>query len=364
MRALHTFGWLAWAGLACTALAAPGVLAKDEPRFDFENDTQGWVSAQATAVVRTTQEPGSFKSGKAALEWSYDPSSQDALLIRQAPELKEGPTAVEFWIRSSANSSFQLFLSEGDGSRYHLMLRLNADEWTHVQALLSDLTLSSTQDENSQLDLDQVNTIAIMDSSRFSAGDQLAVRKLWLDGATFSTVTVPQRRLTRAVDGKQEVVFDDFDAEFVGWEAGGMQSLALKREEKRTWLQSRFQCGEAGKRPFGLGDHLDGRYSQMKAIRLVARADRPLRLWLQLREWDGTFEGPTYRAFVELPAGKEWQTRVVGIKEFQLLPGMTDPNNQLDVGTVWLFNVGEATQVDAAADATLEIDCIGAVISD
>lgn len=354
-----------WSLLSALATFAPA-RAEEPPAFDFETDAEGWSSTQMGSVLATTREASSVKVGQGSLDWFYNPSFE-ALLRRFDPNLKAGGNTLEFWLRCSATASFQLNLSERDGSSYRMVFRVPANEWRHYQIPLSDLTLAETTDENGQLDLNQVTFIQLMDSSRFSATPaELQPRHVWLDGITFSSPGGPLRRTTRTVDGKPEILFDDFETDVLAW--GGRVSVDLQtaRIDGRGVLRCRYPQPTGGKAGVGITDHIDLRYAGMKALKVVARASQPVRLAAVFREFDGGTEGPNYRAFVDIPEGKEWHTVVVPLAAFHLAPNSKkDANGKLDMGQVWLIHLGDYVQAPNPQNpkqVELEIDSIAAVL--
>jgi hypothetical protein len=114
---------------------------------------------------------------------------------------------------------------------------------------------------------------------------------------------------------------------------------------------------------FQISDHIDGRYGQGKALRLILRAPQAARIWLHLVENDGTYEGPGYAAAFEIPAGKDWQTRVIPLKDFAH-EGKADGNGKLDIDRVWMVQVADITARDTPAPAELEIDGIGMLLGE
>lgn len=340
--------------------------AQEGLAFDFETDAQGWYSSQMGSVLATTREASSVKVGQGALDWFYNPAFE-AQLRRTDPNLQAGGNTLEFWLRCSATASFQLNLSELDGSSYRMVFRVPANEWRHYQIPLSDLTLGETTDENGQLDLNQVVFIQLMDSSRFSASAaELQPRHLWLDGVAFTSPGGPLRRATRTVDGRQELLFDDFESDVLAW--GGRVSVDLQtaRVDGRGVLRCRYPQPTGGKAGVGITDHIDKRYSGMKALKVVARASQPVHLAAVLREFDGSTEGPNYRVFVDIPEGKEWHTVIVPISAFQLAPNSKkDADGKLDLAQVWLIHLGDYVQAPDPQNpkqVELEIDSIAAVL--
>ena len=353
-------------GLLFAVMLLSPLHAEEEPVFDFETDAQGWYSTQMGSVLATTRDATAVKVGQGSLDWFYNPAFE-AQLRRTEPNLKADGNTLEFWLRCSATASFQLNLSEQDGSSYRLIFRVPANAWRHYQIPLSDLTLGETTDENGQLDLNQVTFIQLMDSSRFSATPaELQARHLWLDGIRFSSPGGPLRRATRTVDGKQELPFDDFETDVLAW--GGRVSVDLQtaRVDGRGVLRCRYPQPTGGKAGVGITDHIDLRYAGMKALKVVARASQPVKLAAVLREFDGGPEGPNYRAFVEIPEGREWSTVVVPLSAFQLAPNSKkDANGKLDVGQVWLIHLGDYVQAPDPQNpkpVELEIDSIAAVL--
>jgi hypothetical protein len=347
------------AGLAVVALPTRPAAAADPPLFDFESDAQGWASPQVGSQVSITHAAADVKVGQGALEWSYDPTADEPLVGRQAPELKAGATTMEFWIRCSADANFQVFLGEG-AARYIMAFRTIPDHWYHCRANLGDLSVGSDKDPSGQLELDAVRYIILQDFSRYSSEPgELRPRKVWLDGLTFSKEDAPQRRYTKSEAGKLEVFLDDFEADALPWESTTSSRVSVEKVDTRSVLRWRYQQGKAA---VSIGDHVDSRYGQAKAIKLVGRATRATRLAIEMREWDGDYEGPSYQAFVDIPAGTEWHTLSVPLSEFKVTPRKADGSGKLDMDLVWLFNITEATKVDAPTENVLELDSISAVL--
>jgi hypothetical protein len=354
--------------LAATVTMLPAghsARAADAPLYDFETDVQGWISLRPEPTVAVTREKANVKVGEGALEWAYDPSLPNLMLMQPQPQLKPGANTLEFWLRCSATSALQIFLVERDRSVYHMHLRPGGGQWHHYRVALSDLMLGETVDENNQLDLDQVRQIVVQDLSQYHAQpEDLTPRKLWLDGLTFTRDVLPQRRLTRTVDGKQEALFDDFEDEILAWAGNTRTTVSLEKVDGRKVLRAVYGPGFASKSRFQLASHFDPRYATLSAVKVVARASRPVQLIVQLREFDGTYTGPDYQAFCAIPGGKEWQTRLLPISDFKAGPRQADPDNRLDIKSVWLLRIGDASppQANAGENVELEIDSIAAVL--
>jgi hypothetical protein len=366
MRQLRTAGTLCAVALLSLAAALPGIrpaAAVEDPAFDFEADAQGWrMPDGAGGTLDVAHAEKDVKVGKGALQWSYSGGGTPQI-FRDGPALKAGANSVDFWIKSSVNGCYQLILIEGGGGFYHHMIRTTADTWQHQRIALTDFTLAYTKDANGQLDLNQVQRIMLMDTRSFytDAAD-VPQRTIWLDGLTFSGDVVPQRRATRTVDGKLEVLLDDFDGEGLGWEAGVGSKLELAKDGQRTLLRATYDGRATSKDLFNLSDHLDPRYGQMQALKMVVRASHAVRLHLVLMEYDNSFEGPRYEAVMRVPAGKEWTPISVPISAFHALPGKEDANKHLDMPDVWLINITDVGSPDGAEKTELEIDSIAAVL--
>jgi hypothetical protein len=337
--------------------SARAVHADDPPLFDFEAGTEEWVCPQAGSSVVVTREAELVKSGQGALEWSYNGAGDDSTLQRPGPMLKAGANCVSFWIRASESTNIQLQLFEGNSGSYMLMMHLPARQWRRYEVALTDLVGGPAPDPNGQLDLEQVAFIQLFDTSRFSTPGGVGNRKLWLDGLTFTNGNVPQRRYTGQEGDRQQVYLDDFSGGSQGWESSLTAETEMRAEGERRYLHAKYTTG------FSLTDHLDARYGAAETILITARANRAARLRVELREWDGTFNGPRYQAEVALPAGKEWQTVKIPIKEFKLLAESKDPNSRLDMPTVWLFDLQDAAPADPNLVGELDIDSIAAQLA-
>jgi len=150
----------------------------------------------------------------------------------------------------------------------------------------------------------------------------------------------------------------------VGWESSTQLLARMQQVDGKSVLRMEYRQGKGSKRPFGLTDHIDARYAQMKSLKLVLRSVKPAALTAQFREDDGTYEGPDYGATFKVEGGKEWQTVRVPLKDFKALPGKADAGRQLAMDKAWLFVLHEGIEGDAPADNTLEIDSIAAVLED
>jgi hypothetical protein len=350
-------------GLGATLLPGAGARAAEPPTFDFETDPQGWVGLGATSSLAVARDAANVKVGQGALEWSYDPRAGDARLTCRPVTVKDGANALEFWLKCEGTGSLELFLVERDGSIYFAQMRPVAGTWHRFRISLADFLQGENRDENGQLDPEQIREIFLQDLSRYQAREgELQPRKLWLDAVTFTPEVAPQRRGTRPVGAALEVLFDDFEDEALGWGGNFRTALSLVKADGRSVLRARYSTAADSQDRLLLTGRFDPRYTRMKSYRVVARATAPVRLSIQLREWDGTYEGPDYEAICEVPAGKEWTTREIPLSALKVTDRKADRNRKLDPETAWLLTIGDASQ-PAAGPVELEIDSLGVILA-
>jgi hypothetical protein len=137
--------------------------------------------------------------------------------------------------------------------------------------------------------------------------------------------------------------------------------LRLESVQGRSALLARYQQGQNTPDAFRITNHFDPRYKGMKAARLVARASAPTRLRISLREFNGSYTGPEFEAFYDLPAGKEWKSLSVPLSEFQLA-GTSKASGVLNLAKIWLVLLEDVTPTAGAEDVELEIDSLSAVL--
>lgn len=367
MVSLHSpprlLGLLALLAAGLVLHAGPGARAADFVRFDFEAETGGWICEQPGSQVGLTRDPEHVQVGTGALEWTYNPGEEDTRLSLPMPRLPRDAVALEFSVRVSEDACLQLQLYENGGARYVALLRVPAGAWKRVRLALADFTCGAGGDPNNALEPDQVGFLSLMDSTRFHVADAaaLARRRLWLDDFTVGPGTPTPRRVTTQAGNRLQVLVDDFDAEHVGWEGAFGQELKLEREGDVTFLRAEYLQGHAVRR-LTLTDHVDGRYGAGEAFLVVARSRRPALLRFELREWDGSFEGPRYEGLVELPASQAWQAVRLPVRNFRHVGEKRDPNGRLDLGQVWLLDITDAATADPPVPNRLEVDSIGVVL--
>ncbi len=304
--------------------------------FDFEQPepSAAWTSTAPEAALSITRETANVRSGKGALEFSWQATEGRLAILTVTPiALQERPRSLRLSIKLEGPSPVMYGVCEADGSCYQGYLYSPGGVWHDMEVDLDELMLSeATQDEDGRLDVDEINGIMVADVSNLDgeAGASLGIKsgrqRLWLDDVALTDALAPHRS-SRGPD--DEAIIDDFEREpLLALPVGGPSltlvagpgdgdTSALRIEYDRSHYPWAGFVAAVG--------YLD--LSDRMGICLRLRAEQAGPLTVVLEERDGS----KYVARHRLDPSKGWYSQCVPFAKFKADPATTDENAQLDL---------------------------------
>lgn len=328
-----------WLALAATMLLLTTCVGADEPLiadFDFEQDElpPAWTTSAAEGALAVTRERANVRSGKGALEFSWEATEGRLAIVNVMPVTIEGrPRSLRLSVKLSGPSPVMYGVREADGSCYQGYLYSPGGVWHDVAVDLDELMLSEgSEDENGRLDVRQINGIMIADLSNLpgEAGQSLGVKsgrqQMWLDDVALSDALAPHRS-SRGPDG--EAIIDDFERQpllalpignptltYTSGPGDGDSSALRIEYDRESYRWAGFVAAVG---------YLD--LTNHTAICLRLRAEQAAPLTVVLEERDGS----KYDARHRLDPAQGWHILRLPFEKFKLDPQTTDENSKLDL---------------------------------
>ncbi len=348
-------------------LSCTGKACADPPVFkdDFDAASEGWIALGPHAKAAVTTAEGKAKSGKGALEFTYEIGGKPAeatggmppfdALMRATPNgALAKMKSLRFWAKSDGEMPLAIVLTEKDGGRYIASAWIPKGEWQEIVLAPDDFSLTDGKDDpkdpDGKLDLDKVENIAIADplaifapalsasgQGGFSdAGLHIGKHTLWLDDFTVSTEAAP----SGAAPEKGTTGLDLFDRDQLRWIALGEVQLKLDKAAPTKTRAMRVDYKQG-----------DGQYVVLIRMlhNLKAAADdnfvidvaaaKSARLILTLEEQNGA----KYSLTLAVPGDSDPINRVLPLSSFALSEGPADDNGKLDLDKVKSLTITDVT---------------------
>jgi hypothetical protein len=279
-----------------------------------------------------------------ALECVYTVDKQAPVAgvgVLVAPRLGEAKS-VRFWLRTTKMAVISVALKETDGSQYQTLLTSPADAWSEVDLGVDRFRLApGNKDENSTLDLEQVNWLGVMDITKVMPGLKSAdgERTLWLDD--FSVDSDPSVS-AYSPDGKLPFILDNFSGNFVPYVAFDGTLTHDKQDGALVWQYT-------GDKPEGAMNFIFATLGPLPAkgpthLLITLSATRATQLFVVMQEEarEGRDES-RYSTVIGVPASPDFKTYTVPLKDMTLVTadGGTDENGRLDVDQVSALVIGD-----------------------
>lgn len=210
--------------------------AQARTTFDFEDGTQGFIALTLKGgqiaedpSVKLEQIKGKeqVKSGEGALSYSYKLEKDTIRILVLPTKLGPNTKSIRLWVRSNTATTLAVILREQDETRYSTNLTVPANEWSPIAVNLDELTLSAgAQDENGKLDLDQVDSLTLLDYAvTFLASETLAKaipnpagpRQLLIDDLQLSTEAAPISTGSYKAGANEYHILDNFESGTIRW---------------------------------------------------------------------------------------------------------------------------------------------------
>lgn len=341
-----------WGLAAAAQNASPGQAAQ-LLRHTFEQDEQGWIALGPGAQARTTHEAADVRSGSAALQFDYAVAKgQINVLILPLPEgAPAGTRSFRLWAKADAATTLAVALQERGGARYIALVAAPANRWQEVRLATSDFVLSDLgedpQDPNNQLDLSEIEAVAMADFGQFLAQNEdpdiarlVPVKpgphRLLVDDFAISSAPLPPTY--RVVGGA--LVPDTFARPQLDWMAVGATSLSLTAGGPLNGPGLRAGYRQEAGHLIGLVHALPrGALTGAARLTFTAASAKPVKLLVQLEERGGG----KYNTAVDLPGDGAMHAYSVNIADMVPADDSKDANGRLDpsrVKQLTLIDVG------------------------
>ncbi len=333
MLSLIEHRWHVECSLVLAAAAALGCRAGVSFEFEQASELSAWqVNApQGSLELETT--PDRVKSGHGSLKFSYNASSGGYYYVEARGLQLQGARSLRFDVWVHDTTPLRLVLTEKDYSQYDAYGYLPAEQWVHVELALGDFQLAEgSRDENSKLDLDQVESCLLSDLSNLGVastsfyGRKQGAQELRLDNFHLDEKEVPSR--ARRAQGATTVA--NLAGELLCWLPLGGANLHVPpaAPEKSRPLVVEYQFG--GRRWQGAVTSLGFCRPETWQAVLLEWRDQSAGLQVVLQEYDGTKY--VARLDAEQTAGRHEVS--VKLSDFRLAPGSYDENGQLDADQI------------------------------
>lgn len=311
--------------------------------WDFETDTNGWMTGDKQAKLSVSQEAERASAGNGSLQFSYAPrvgAGDDipgAMFVGTEGGLA-GAQALHFAMHSSSAGPMLALLREQDESTYVYIFYLPADQWQVLDLPLADFHLEpSSKDEDGKLSLDQVGGLGFLDPVQwflqaaqsgkgfpfyFTAPSR---RDLWLDEVKL-LAEAPAMKQAQGPGGVAALMIEDCDSDVGYWGILGGKGL------RATSDSAQAADGNSLRLDYDLPKDTAvavirqvpaGGLTGMKSLVFSARAGADCTLAVSVEESDKS----RYSAMVQVPAAK-WEQFVVPLREFKL----DDDSQDTDAG--------------------------------
>lgn len=318
--------------------------------FNFDQGVGGWTSPDTEAVIKHETDPAQVKVGKGALSFQYTPRKGSLSFLSCGSVGITGANSATFYLKTSQPTVVVFILHEKDDSRYQAMRHSPAGEWGRQNVDFTDLTLADdSTDENGQLDVDQVDSVILVDMEVIFA--QNAEKPGWpramlLDDLAF--LAAPD------AGAQNKDVLDDFESGVGAWFPAQMGSGKGPGVDTTARLQSTDQADlvKSGKHameyhykispnafPLLMHQIAGRKLAEAAGVRLWVKTTEPTVLVMSLGERGGARYSAQFYC-----AKDRYQQVALDLADFQLDDDAKDTDGKLD-----LAEVNSITLADAAA---------------
>ena len=281
-----------------------------------------------------TREPAHVRSGKGALEFTWEAAEGRLAILTSEPlGSDDRPRSLRLSVKLPEPSPVMYGVREADGSSYQGYLFSPGNTWHDLAVDLDELMLSEdSEDENGRLDVREIIEVSVADLSNLDgeAGKSLGIKegtqRMWLDDVALSDELAPHRS-SRGPDG--EAIIDDFKrSPLLLLPIGGPELSLIDGPDEDDASALRVQYAGDGYRWVGFVSavgYLD--LTERTSLHLRVRTEQGAPLHVVLEERDGT----KYLRRHRLDPTEGWYSLALPFDKFKLDPQTTDENGQLDL---------------------------------
>jgi hypothetical protein len=375
--------------MAALLALATGTQAQDQTKKldDFESDLTGWTAIKVDdngfggdeeSKLTVTRDAQHVKTGKGALLYSYELTPTTArVLSLQRPKDFTGMKSLHFWVKCTSATALVVSLNETGGGGYQTGVYCPSGSWQEVAVNLDELVLDDpAKDGNGKLDLDEIETLNLMDMGSFLVkflADIKGPRLMWLDDIVLSSKPVAQTTgVATSAKGAPVYLVDTFESPLIRWAPASFELS----ETPRVNLFDAPLAIDADAAPEGGKRSMKMTYTRQAAkiqglIRDVEKVDLKKATGLELAlktSHDGTFivsvkekDESRYQAMFELKAADGWKKLSYPFTTLAKADDSTDENGKLDADQIKEVSIADVTTLlgggaGAGVEAVLRVD--------
>jgi hypothetical protein len=315
----------------------------------FEKTQGDWLAFGGAAQVRVATEAANVKNGKGVLAVDYQIArGQFGLAVLPISEgTLAGTKQLTFWLKTDSSAPVSVILNErkSSGGNYMTTLWSPKDTWQQIELVPEDFapTESPTDpvDPNHKLDMDQVESLSLLDLGQFYAmsdaaaeipvvlDKRLGAHSLYIDDfkALADAPSMPPA-------GGKGVVIDDFHRGFVSWMTMGGAAISLD-------VSGNPLAGRAVKADY---EQIQGRMVLLSyafprvdlrgidrlTFDVAATTHTQFLVAVQLKN-PGKSEGPRFNTSIDIPGGTQLQHQEIILANLNFDPkSPAAPGGKLD----------------------------------
>ena len=285
-------------------------------------------AVQDSAILHNTFDRG--VEGWAAMHVNGAGAKVDATYDKV--HLKSGPGSLDY--------SYKIANGEHDGGRYSAVCHVPKAHWQEVNLSPSDFILATEpdapKDPDGKLDVDKVESIALIDLEGFLAQNGMLVDLLGLNTGPrhlyVSDVQAVETKLEdQSTNGSNGYQIDLLTRPQLSWLGFGMEGISVSNDSpfKGTWLKLDYHVG-AG--------HINGVVKSVKPECMVGKsklvfsggATRATQLFVQIEQTDGS----KFRTTIEVPGQAHYNQFDLPFASFTVTEDSPNKDAKLEIGKV------------------------------
>jgi len=269
------------------------------PHNTFRDSTEGWAligTMSPSAKVAVSHDPAHLKVGVGSLQFDYsiDKGETNVLNLPIADGALAKMKSMDFWIQSDYATTIAVVLQEKDAGRYLARFAVPKGKWQKVELAPSDFALSNgpgdPADPDGKLDLDQVESVSLLDLDLFFAQSDSPL------AALFGVVTGPHTLYLSDFQASPEALanvstpqwIDSFARPQIQWIPAGGNSLAIASDASLDGQALQATYHTTAGLPSGMFRAIyPGQLAAANQISFKASSQKPIKLLVQLEESNG-----------------------------------------------------------------------------
>jgi hypothetical protein len=311
-------------------------------KHGFEESENGWQTMGTGGKVSRTTESVDVKEGKSALAFDYkvEKGSMGVLILPTPGGEMAKARTIRFWIKADYNTPVVVALQEKEAGRYLSMFTAPVGKWQQVELSPGDFYLSDDandpKDPDNKLDLDQVESIAVLDVAQmFAQADEMTISLLGIKTGAHRLLlddfSVSAEPLATPPSTETEFQMETLSRPQMSWFGIGVQTITLAPSEPLKMKSIQVDYRGAPMKPAGFIKRLPrGKLAGMDRLTFTCAAAKPAKLMVQLEEKSGG----KYNVMIDIPGGKTPKEQSIKFAELIQSDDSKDSNGKLDLDDV------------------------------